>query len=83
MSEEYRVIVEQLKEIMVGGRIREVIMFRIVDKKVLKTRTDRVNGAIKYFKSKSMAETKNVIRAPSVWVAEWIRSKKAEHANKK
>ena len=83
MSEEYRVIVEQLKEIMVGGRIREVIMFRIVDKKVLKTRTDRVNGAIKYFKSKSMAETKNVIRAPSVRVAEWIRSKKAEHANKK
>ena len=83
MSEEYRVIVEQLKEIMVGGRIREVIMFRIVDKKVLKTRTDRVNGTIKYFKSKSMAETKNVIRARSVWVAEWIRSKKAEHANKK
>ena len=76
-------IVEQLKEVMVAGRMREVIMFRIVDKKVLKTRTDRVNGAIKYFKSKSMAETKNVIRAASVWVAEWIRSKKAEHANKK
>ena len=83
MSEEYRVIVEQLKEIMVGGRIREVIMFRIVDKKVLKTQTDRVNGAIKYFKSKSIAETKNLIRAASVWVAEWVRSKKAEHANKK
>ena len=82
LSEEYRMTVEKLKGIMVEGRIGEVIMFKIMDKKVLKTRTDRVNGAIRYFKSKSIAETKNLIRAASVWVAERIRLKKAEQRKK-
>ena len=82
VSEEHQVIVEQLKKIMVKGRTGDGIMFKKVDKKVLKVQTDRVNDAIKYLKSKSITETNNLIRAASVWVAEQIGLKKAEHRKK-
>ena len=37
---------------MLEGKTSDGIMFKKVDKKTLKLRTDRVNEAIKYFKSK-------------------------------
>ena len=80
MSEEHQVIVEQLKKIMVEGRTG--IMFKKVDKNILKVQTDRVNEAIKYLKSQNIAETNELIRAASVWVAERIGSKKAERRKK-
>ena len=67
---------------MVEGRIGNGIMFKKVDKKVLKVQTDRVNEAIMYLKSKSITEKNNLIRAASVWVAERIGLKKAEHRKK-
>ena len=82
LSEEHRANVEQLKKIMVKGRTGDGIMFKKVDRKVLKVQTDRVNEAIKYLKSKNITETKNLIRAASVWVAELIELKKAEHRKK-
>lgn len=76
-------IVEQLKEIMREGRTCDGIMFKKVDKKVLKVQTDRVNEAIKYLKSKSITETNNLIRAASVWVLEQLGLKKAESIGRK
>ena len=55
---------------MVKGRTSDNIMFKKVDKKVLKVQTDRLNEAIKHLKSKSITETNNLIRAASVWVTE-------------
>ena len=82
VSEEHQVIVEQLKKIMVKGRTGDGIMFKKVDKKVLKVQTDRVNDAIKYLKSKSITETNNLIRAAGVMVAEQVGLKKAERRKK-
>ena len=82
VSEEHQVIVEQLKKIMVKGRTGDGIMFKKVDKKVLKVQTDRVNDAIKYLKSKSITETNNLIRAAGVMTAEQIGLKKAERRKK-
>ena len=48
----------------------------------MKVQTDRVNEAMKYLKSKSITETNNLIKAASVWVAERIGLKKAEHRKK-
>ena len=79
LSEEHLTTVEQLKEIMVEGRAGDGIMFKKVDKKVLKVETDRITEAIKYLKSKNITETNNLIRAASVWVSERIGLKKAEH----
>ena len=83
MNEKHRIIVEQLKEITREGRTCDSIMFKKVDKKVLKVQTDSVNEAIKYLKSKSITETNNLIRAASVWVAEQLGLKKAELRKKK
>ena len=82
MNEKHRLIAEQLKEIMREGRTFNGTMFKKVDKKVLKFQTHRVNEAIKYLKSKSITETNNLIRAASVWVAEQLGLKKAEHKKK-
>ena len=69
-------------EIMREGRTCNGIMFKKVDKKVLKFQTDRVNEAIKYLKSKSITETNNLIRAASVWIAEQLGLKNAERRKK-
>ena len=82
LNEKHRAIVEHLKKIMVEGRTGSDIMFKKVDKKVLKNQIDTVNKAIKYLKSKSITATNNLIRAASVWVAERIGLKKAEHRKK-
>ena len=82
MNEEHRMIVEQLKEILRDGRTCDGIMFKNVDRKVLKVQTNRVNEAIKYMKSKSITETNNLIKATSVWVADQIGLKKAEYGKK-
>ena len=44
---------------------------------------DRVNDAIKYFKSKNIIETNDLIKAASVWVAEQIELKKRDYREKK
>ena len=57
-------------------------MFKKVDKKTLKVQTDRVNEEIKYFKSKNITETNDLIKAASVWVAEQIELKKRDYREK-
>ena len=67
---------------MVEGRTGHGIMFKKVNKRAFKVQTGRVNETIKYFKSKSSTETNKLIRAASIWVAERIGLKKAEHRKK-
>ena len=82
LNDEHRKIVEQLNEIMLEGKTSDGIMFKKVDKKTLKVQTDRVNDAIKYFKSKNITETDDFIKAVSVWVAEQIGLKKRDYREK-
>ena len=70
-------ILEQLKRIMMEGRTGYGIIFKKVNKKVLKVQTDRINELINYLKNKSITETNDLIRAASVWVAGRIGLKKA------
>ena len=65
LNDEHQNIVERLNEIMLEGKTSDSIMFKKVDKNTLKVQTDRVNDAIKYFKSKSITETNNLIKAAS------------------
>ena len=82
LNDEHRKIVEQLNEIMLEGRTSDGIMFKKVDKKTLKVHIDRVNDAIKYFKSKNIKEINELIKAASVWVAEKIGLKKRGYREK-
>ena len=82
LNDEHRKIVERLDEIMLEGKTIDGIMFKKVDKKTLKVQTGRVNDAIKYFKSKNITETNDLIKAASVWVAEQIGLKKTDYRKK-
>ena len=66
LSEKYWTTVEQLNEIMMEKRTGVDIIFKKVNKKVLKVQTDIVNEAIKYLKSKGITETNNLVRAASM-----------------
>ena len=57
-------------------------MFWEAGKKTLKIPTDRVNDAIKYFKSKNSTEMNDLIKAASAWVAEQIGLKKRDYREK-
>ena len=76
IDQEQRQIVEQLKEIMAEGRTTEGIMFKKVDKKTLRCKTEEVNGAIKFMKTSNITQTNSLIRAAGVWVAEQLGLKK-------
>ena len=62
LNDEYQKIVERLNEIMLEAKTSDGIAFKKVDEKTLMVQTDRVNDAIKYFKSKNIAEM-NLIKA--------------------
>ena len=67
---------------MLEGKISDGIMFKKVDKKTPKVQTDRVNEAIRYFKSKNITETNDLIKVASVWVADQIGLKKRDYREK-
>ena len=79
LNDEHQTIVERLNDIMLEGKTSDGIMIKKVNKKTLKVQADRVNNAIKYFKSKNITETNDLIKAPSVWVAEQIGLKKGDY----
>ena len=82
LNGEHRKIVERLNETMLQGKTSDRIMFKKVDKKILKVQTDRVNEAIKYFKSKSITETNDLIKSASVRVSEQTGLKKRDYREK-
>ena len=82
LNDEHRKIVDRLYEIMLEGKTSDGIMFKKVYKKTLKVQTDRVNEAIRYFKSKNITETNDLIKAASVWAAQQIGLKKRDYREK-
>ena len=83
LNDEHRKIVERLNEIIMFERkTSDGIMFKKVHKKTLKVQTDRVNNAIKYFKTKNITETNDLIKAASAWVAGQIGLKKIDYREK-
>ena len=82
LNDEHRKIVERLNETMLDRKTSDSVMFKKVDKKTLKVQTDRVNDAMKYFKSKNITGTNDLIKAASVWVAEQIGLKKRDDREK-
>ena len=57
-----------------GGKTSDGIMFKKVDKKRLK-----IQREVRYFESKNITETNNLIKVASVWVAEQIGLKKRDY----
>ena len=82
LNDEHRKIFERLNETMLEGKTSDGIMFKKVNKKKLKVQSDRVNDAIKYFKSKNITETNDLTKAASLWVAEQIGLKKRDYREK-
>ena len=82
LNDEHQKIVERLNEILLEGKPSDGIMFKQIDKKTLKVQTDRVNDTIRYFKSKNITETNDLIKAASVWVEEQIGLKKRDYREK-
>ena len=82
LNDEHQKIVERLNEILLEGKPSDGIMFKQIDKKTLKVQTDRVNDTIRYFKSKNITETNDLIKAASVWVEEQIGLKKRDKKEK-
>ena len=82
LNDEYQKIVERLNEIMLEAKTSDGIAFKKVDEKTLMVQTDRVNDAIKYFKSKNITEMNDLIKATSAWIAEQIRLKKRDYIEK-
>ena len=82
IDEEKGQIVEQLKEKMTEGRTTEGIMFKNVDKKTLRCKTEEVNRVVKFMKTSNITQTNELIRAAGVWVAEQLGLKKITYKKK-
>jgi len=66
ICEETGMIVEQLKKIIVEKKSSEGIIFNKVGRMVLKAQVDRVNEAVKYLNSNTIAEINSLVVATSV-----------------
>ena len=82
IDQDQRQIVEQLKELMAKGRTTEGIMFKNVDKKTLRCKTEEVNRVVKLMKTSNITKTNDLIRAAGVWVAEQLGLKKITYRKK-
>ena len=82
LNDEHQKIVERRNEILLEGKPSDDIMFKQIDKKTLKVQTDRVSDTIRYFKSKNITETNDLIKAASVSVEEQIGLKKRDYREK-
>ena len=76
LDQEQRMIVDQLKQIMAEGRTAEGIMFKKVDRKTLRTKTEKVNGVLQFVKTSNITQTNDLIKAAGIWVAEQLGLKK-------
>ena len=83
LSENQRVVVENLRKIYFEKKTAEGISFKKVDKSKLKKDMDRGNQVIHQIETKNITETNELIRAATVWVAEQQRLKKTEFRAKK
>ena len=82
IDQDQRQIVEQLKELMAEGRTTEGIMFKNVDKKTLRCKTEEVNRVVKFMKTSNITQTNDLIKAAGVWVAEQLGLKKITYRNR-
>ena len=65
-------IIEEVKELLTQGEDDKYIMFKKVDRKKLRDKTQEVNGAIKHIVTASITHTNNLIKAASCWVAKQL-----------
>ena len=61
---------------MAEGRTAEGIMFKKVDRKTLRSKTEKVNGVLQFVKTSNITQTNDLINAAGVWVAEQLGLKK-------
>jgi len=76
VDQDHRQIIQKLKEIMKEGKPTEGIMFKKVDKKMLRNAAEKVNLAIKFIDTSNITQTNDLIRAASVWVTEELGLKR-------
>ena len=68
---------------MASGRNADGISFKKVDISTLNRTTAKVNRVIEVIETKNITQTKNLIKAADVWVADRLGLKKYEDAKKK
>ena len=62
----HRQIIQKLKEIMKEGKTKEGIMFKEVDKKMLRHAKQKANFAIKFIGTSNITQAKELIRVASM-----------------
>ena len=83
LDEETQLIIAQLNKILADGRSTDGISFEKVDMNTLNRTTAKVNRVIKLIETKNIAQTTNLIKAASVWVADQLGLKKMKEGRKK
>ena len=76
VTAEERDILDQRRQFMEGGECRDGIASKRVERKKLKTATERANRAIKYIDTNNITETNNLIVATILWIVKELGLKK-------
>ena len=76
LTEEERDILDHIRQFMEGGEHCDGIAFNSVERKKLKTTTERANRAIKYIDTNNITETNNLIVATILWIVKELGLKK-------
>ena len=82
-TEEERLIIDELKALMIRNEKEEYLPFKKVDLRKLRDVTKNLNAVIRHIKTDDVTQTNKLAIAAALWVAKEVGVKKGERGDKK
>ena len=83
ITDEERLIIDELKTLMINSETEEYLPFKKVDKRKLRDVTKKVNAVIRHIETDNVTQTNKPAMAAALWVAKEGGVKKGKRGEKK
>ena len=83
ITDDERLIINELKALMINNETEEYLTFKKVDQRKLRDVTKKVNAVIRHIETGNVTETNKLAMAAALWVAKEAGVKKGKRGEKK
>ena len=83
ITDEERLIINELKALMINNETEEYLTFKKVDQRKLRDVTMKVNVVIRHIETDDVTQTKKLAMAAALWITKEVGVKKGKRGEKK
>ena len=83
ITDEERLIINELKALMINNETEEYLTFKKVDQRKLRDVTKKVNVVIRHIETDDVTQTKKLAMAAALWITKEVGVKKGKRGEKK